>query len=117
MHSVDLLEPPSLRSLALDAAISLLSARFMIENRRRTSAKTQKRLGATRDGRGQVNSGRGFNFFACAIHARTRSPLLEYATAVQCEYIAQVAALIYIIGGLQTYDVDQSYHWCNICCG
>ena len=46
-HSVDLLEPPSLRSqafLSLDAAISLPLARFMIENRRRTSAETQKRL-------------------------------------------------------------------------
>ena len=41
---------PSLRSQAFlspDAAISLPLARFMIENRRRTSAETQKRLAAT----------------------------------------------------------------------
>ena len=47
---MDLLEPPSLRSQAffpLDAAISLPLERFMIENRRRTSAETQKRLAAT----------------------------------------------------------------------
>ena len=64
---MDLLEPPSLRSqafLSLDAAISLPLARFMIENRRRTSAETQKRLELLRDGRGQVNSGCGFKIFA-----------------------------------------------------
>ena len=36
----------------------------MIENRRRTSAETQKRLERLRDGRGQVNSGCGFKIFA-----------------------------------------------------
>ena len=45
--------------LSLDTAITLPLARFMIKNRRRTSAETQNALQRPRDGRDQVNSGCG----------------------------------------------------------
>ena len=48
--------------------------------------------------------------FSRALYMRALDPPLEFLDPpLQCNvaYIAQVAALIYIIGGLQTYDVDQ----------
>ena len=76
---MDLLEPPSLRSqafLSLDAAISLPLARFMIENRRRTSAETQKRLYSSDLEMGVAR----YIVVVASIFSRAlyRSPLLEF---------------------------------------